>query len=168
MSVCISRQGRGYVLETSIRLPRPREEVFAFFADAANLDLLTPRRLRFEVLTPLPIVMRPGTRIEYRLRLHGVPVQWQSEITVWEPPERFVDEQRRGPYRRWVHEHRFREADGETEVSDRVEYACPGGALIHWLFVARDLRRIFRYRGTQLAEFFTPPGGADAPLRSKE
>lgn len=168
MSVRISRQGRGYVLEASTRVPCPRDEVFAFFADATNLDYLTPPRLRFEVLTPRPIAMHSGTRIDYRLRLHGVPMRWQSEITVWEPPERFVDEQTRGPYRRWVHEHRFRETEGETEVSDRVEYACPGGPLVHWLFVARDLRRIFAYRASRLAERFTPPSGPDKPLVSKD
>lgn len=141
-----------HTLETSIFLPRAREEVFAFFADAGNLELLTPPWLNFSILTPQPIPMREGTRIQYRLRLHGVPLRWESEITCWEPPLRFVDEQRRGPYRLWVHEHRFEEEKGGTRVSDRVRYAVPGGELINRLFVAPDLNRIFRYRQRKMLE----------------
>jgi ligand-binding SRPBCC domain-containing protein len=141
-----------HTLETSIFLPRAREEVFAFFADAGNLELLTPPWLNFSILTPQPIPMREGTRIQYRLRLHGVPLRWESEITCWEPPLRFVDEQRRGPYRLWVHEHRFEEEKGGTRVSDRVHYAVPGGELINRLFVAPDLNRIFTYRQRKMLE----------------
>jgi ligand-binding SRPBCC domain-containing protein len=160
MSITIRRHGRAYVLEAETRLPRPLEAVFAFFADARNLDYLTPARLRFEILTPHPIVMQRGAQIDYRLRFYAIPLRWQSEITVWEPPHRFVDEQRRGPYRWWIHEHRFRAEADETVVSDRVEYAVPGGAFVHWLLVARDLRAIFRYRAAKLYEFFSAPAVA--------
>ena len=125
---------------------RPLAGVFAFFADPANLEALTPPWLRFRILTPQPVAMRCGLRIDYRISLRGLPLPWQSEITAWEPPHRFVDEQRRGPYRLWVHEHLFREQDGGTEIVDRVRYAVPGGRLIERLFVDRDLARIFDYR----------------------
>ncbi|MGD2108962.1 MAG: SRPBCC family protein [Phycisphaerae bacterium] len=129
-------------------------EVFAFFAEAGNLDRLTPPQLRFRILNPMPVVMEKGVLLNYRLRLHGVPFCWQSEITVWEPPHRFVDEQRKGPYRRWTHEHLFREKDRGTEVIDRVEYEVPGGRLVHRLFVKRDVTSIFQYRRRKLTEIF--------------
>ena len=135
-------------------LPCRLDAVFPFFADAHNLQALTPPWLRFEVLSPGALQMRPGLRIDYRLRLHGWPIRWQSEITAWEPPVRFVDEQRFGPYRAWIHEHRFEDREGGTRVTDRVRYLVPGGPLVDRLFVRRDLRRIFFHRRTRLAEFF--------------
>lgn len=140
------------VFEAEQWLPQPPERVFPFFADAFQLELITPPMLRFKVLTPPPIEMRAGTVIDYQLKLHGIPMRWQSEITLWEPPHRFVDEQRRGPYRFWRHEHRFSDADGGTLARDRVEYAVRGGALIDKLLVAPDLRKIFDYRKDRLAE----------------
>ena len=132
--------------------PRPRAEVFAFFSDAANLERITPPWLRFHTLTPLPIAMRPGATIDYRLRLRGLPLRWQSEITVWDPPRRFVDEQRRGPYRSWIHEHELIERDGGTEVRDFVRYTVPGGRLVDRLIVRPDVTRIFDYRRRVLEE----------------
>ena len=125
-----SGQMRIFELKTSLWLPKPLDDVFPFFADARNLEALTPPWLHFEVLTPAPISMAPGTTIDYRLRLRGLPIRWQSEITAWEPPHRFVDEQRRGPYRLWVHEHRFREQDGQTLAEDHIRYAAPGERLL--------------------------------------
>lgn len=135
-------------------IPKPLEEVFAFYADARNLERLTPSWLRFEVLTPEPIEMAKGIRIDYRLKLRGLPMRWQSEITMWEPPLRFVDFQRRGPYSRWEHLHTFEQVDGGTLVGDRVRYAVPGGRLVDRLFVSRDVRRIFTHRGEKLTELF--------------
>lgn len=131
-------------------LPRARAEVFAFFADAENLEQLTPPWLNFRILTPRPVDMRPGALIDYRLRLRGLPIRWRSEITAWEPPARFVDEQRRGPYKLWRHEHLFEERDGGTLCTDRVEYAVPFDGLIHGWLVGPDLQRIFRYRRERL------------------
>ena len=132
--------------ESQLWLPRPREEVFAFFADAANLDAITPPWVKFRTITPRPIEMRVGTLIDHRLRLRGFPIRWRTKITTWEPPAQFVDEQIRGPYRLWVHEHLFEERDGGTLVRDRVRYALPFDFIAHSLFVRRDVERIFAYR----------------------
>jgi len=135
-------------------LPNPLEEVFPFFADARNLEQLTPDWLSFTVLTPEPIPMAAGTTIDYRLAWHGIPLRWRSEIAAWEPPHRFVDRQLRGPYRLWHHEHRFFEVDGGTRVTDQVDYAVWGGALALRFGVRRDIERIFEFRRTRLIEIF--------------
>jgi ligand-binding SRPBCC domain-containing protein len=150
----LGRRDGLFTLETRLLLPCPLEIVFPFFADAGNLEILTPPWLRFEIVTPRPIAMRPGALIDYRLRLHGIPLRWQSEITVWEPPHRFVDEQRQGPYRAWIHEHTFTESKDGSEVRDFVRYAAPGGWLVDRLFVRHDVRRIFEYRTRKLQELF--------------
>jgi ligand-binding SRPBCC domain-containing protein len=131
-------------------VPLGQDDVFAFFADARNLERLTPPWLHFEILTPSPVDMHAGMEIDYKLRLHGVPVRWQSEITIWQPPCRFADRQRRGPYRLWVHTHSFEAMAGGTLVSDAVDYAVPGGGLVERFFVRPDLERIFDYRSRQL------------------
>ena len=146
---------REFTLEREQVIDRPLHEVFAFFSDAQNLSVLTPDWLEFQIVTPLPIEMGAGTMINYRIKLHGIPMRWRSEITAWEPPYRFVDEQRRGPYRYWIHEHTF-DADGDnrTIIRDRVRYAVPGGTLVHKLFVEPDLERVFTYRARKLDEIF--------------
>jgi ligand-binding SRPBCC domain-containing protein len=148
------RVGGGFVLQASQGLPHPPADVFPFFADAGNLERITPPWLRFRIRTPLPIDMHVGALIEYSLRVHGLPVRWRTEITAWEPPARFVDEQLRGPYRWWVHEHRFEPAEGGTLATDRVEYGVPGGQLANRVLVGRDLQRIFAYRQGVLREEF--------------
>ena len=139
-----------YTLTTWQWLPLPRDRVFAFFSDAFNLERITPDLLRFRVQTPPPIEMRPGARIDYRLSLRGLPMRWQSEITEWEPPVKFADTQRRGPYREWYHTHLFEERDGGTLVHDVVRYQLIGPAAltraINALLVAPDTRRIFAFR----------------------
>jgi ligand-binding SRPBCC domain-containing protein len=142
------------VFHSEIWVPKPPREVFDFFADARNLQSITPPWLDFSILTPAPILMRAGTLIDYRLKLHGFPIRWQTQITAWEPPHRFVDEQRRGPYRLWIHEHRFEARDGGTLVSDFVRYEAPGGRLVEWLFVRRDVERIFQFRREKLLARF--------------
>jgi hypothetical protein len=135
-----------WVLQTELWLPRRPDDVFPYFADAGNLQELTPDWLHFVILTPLPVEMRAGTLLDYRLRLHRIPIRWRTEITVWEPPHRFVDSQLRGPYRAWIHEHTFERSRGGTLVRDRVTYAVPGGRLINGWLVEPDLRRIFTFR----------------------
>jgi ligand-binding SRPBCC domain-containing protein len=130
-------------------LPLSREQVFAFFADSANLELITPPELRFRVLTRQPILMQEGTLIDYRLRLFRVPLHWRARITRWKPPFGFVDEQVRGPYRVWEHTHRFRDDGGATTIEDVVRYerpVAPFGEIFHPL-VRLQLERIFQFRG---------------------
>ncbi len=145
-------QRGAYVLRAECHLERPIDEVFEFFADAMNLQRLTPPLLNFHVVTPPPIKMERGTLIDYRLKLRGFPLRWRTEIAEWEPPYRFVDNQLRGPYRRWYHLHTFEPTDTGTLVKDRVEYRVPGGALIHNLIVRRDVEAIFNYRQQVLRE----------------
>jgi len=135
-------------------LSRPIEEVFAFFSEARNLETLTPSWLRFEVLTPAPIAMHAGTLIDYRIRVHGLPIRWRTEIVEWNPPYRFVDVQLHGPYTLWHHTHTFESRDGGTLCRDQVRYRPRGGALMNWLFVRRDVQRIFVFRRQQLARLF--------------
>ena len=141
---------RVFNFHNEVRLPTPIDETFEFFADANNLERLTPPLLRFEVLTPSPIEMKVGTLIDYRLRVRGVPLRWQNEITAWEPPYRFMDEQRRGPYSLWIHEHTFQSTDDGTLAKDHLRYAVPGGALVNRLFVAGDVKKIFDFRSQRL------------------
>lgn len=134
-------------LHTEQVLRAPIDRVFAFFADAGNLEAITPPFLKFRILTPRPIPMHEGALIDYALKLHGVPIRWRTRINAWEPGKRFVDEQIKGPYLLWVHEHTFTPtADGGTLVRDHVQYRVPGGALANRLFVRGQLDRIFAYR----------------------
>ncbi len=136
-------------------LPGTPDDVFPFFADAGNLEAITPPYLSFRIVTPRPIEMGVGTLIEYKLRLHGLPISWLTRIEVWEPGVRFVDQQMRGPYALWHHTHDFSPGpDGTTQMTDTVRYALPFGplgALAHTLFVRRDLNRIFDHRYTEVA-----------------
>jgi ligand-binding SRPBCC domain-containing protein len=153
-----------HTIETSIVLPGALAEVFPFFAAAENLEAITPPWLNFKILTPSPIRMEVGSLIDYQIKIRGVPVRWRTRIAVWEPPYRFVDEQIKGPYRRWWHEHTFEERPGQTGAGaaevlakDRVQYAVPGGPLepiVHSLFVKNDVRRIFDYRQQTLRKLF--------------
>ena len=131
----------------------PLAEVFTFFADAANLEQLTPSWLRFSIRTQLPVTMQSGLEIDYRISLYGVPFTWRSRIEIWEPGVRFVDRQTIGPYLWWLHEHRFERAGDTTRVIDDVEY-LPRAAWISARFVRQDVERIFSYRQATLQHFF--------------
>ena len=140
---------RTYTLTREQLIPRPRKEVFAFFEDAANLETITPPWLHFRILTQLPIEMRTGALIEYRLRLYGLPIWWRTRIEEYEPPFRFVDQQLRGPYKLWHHTHEFEEIADGTRMKDTVRYELPFGPLGSWthtLTVHRLLQRIFDFR----------------------
>lgn len=148
------------VCNSQLWVPQQREAVFPFFSDIRNLDAITPPWLKFMILTP-DVQIRKGALLEYRLRLRGLPIHWQTEITLWDPPVRFVDEQRKGPYKQWIHEHRFLQDAGGTLILDHVEYRIPGGIFEPWVFhlmVAPDLEKVFEYRRTWLKSHFNTTG----------
>lgn len=138
-----------HLLQVSQRLLHPVEQVFDFFSRAENLAAITPPSLGFEILTPVPVDMRAGAQIDYRIRLHGWPMKWRTRITEWDPPHRFIDLQERGPYALWEHTHRFRsDGPGATVMDDEVRYELPFGVLglVALPLVRRQLRGIFAFR----------------------
>ena len=157
----ITRYGRGWRLRAEQWLPATPQEVWPFFSDARNLETITPDSLRFEVLTPTPVEMGQGALIDYRLKVRGLPIRWRTRIEAWDPPHRFVDDQLKGPYRRWHHEHTFEARDGGTLCRDVVDYELYGGPLaplINALFVRPDVKKIFAFRQRVLEQRF---GSAD-------
>lgn len=147
-----------YTLDREQWVPASLDDVFAFFADAGNLERLTPQWLRFQILTPQPIQMFPGTLIDYRLHWHGMPMRWRTEITAWQPPNHFEDLQLKGPYKLWCHTHRFQAVDGGTRICDRVEYSLPfgiAGRMMHVISVRRNVERIFEFRDRKVREIFS-------------
>jgi ligand-binding SRPBCC domain-containing protein len=147
-----------YVLESRVWLPKPRPEVFAFFAEPANLALVTPRWLHFQLQAPAA-PLGPFSVLDYRLRWLGLPLRWRSFVREFDPPARFVDVQVRGPYDRWEHRHLFVEEHGGTWVHDRVTYRLPLGLLgrpLHSLLVGRQLAAIWAYRRRRIADLLAP------------
>lgn len=152
------RPQRGLLdLRSEVVVPVSIEHAFAFFADAWNLERITPPWLNFAVRTPRPLTMREGAILDYRIRLHGVPIPWRTRIDVWEPGVRFVDRQLLGPYLWWRHEHTFEPAGGGTRVLDHVEY-LPRVAWLSRGWVRRDVERIFDYRRQALLRELDPAG----------
>jgi ligand-binding SRPBCC domain-containing protein len=143
-------------LNRRVVIRRPIEEVFAFFSEAANLERITPPELNFHIVTPQPIVLAQGSRLDYRLKLYGVGFRWQTLISSWEPPFQFVDQQVRGPYRQWIHTHRFVQNPDGTEMTDHVEYQLPVWPIgeIALPIVRRQVNRIFDYREQVIREVF--------------
>ena len=134
------------------------EEVFAFFSDANNLEAITPKQLHFHILTPGPVRLETGARIDYQLKLYGVPVKWATLIESWEPPREFVDVQLRGPYRVWRHTHRFAAEGRGTRIFDDVDYELPWGPLgraVEALWARREIFKIFGYRTEVIARRFS-------------
>lgn len=143
-----------FTLDAEQELATPLDRLFPFFADAKNLQTLTPAFLSFEIKTPPPIVMREGALIDYRIKLRVLPMTWRTHIAVWEPPLCFVDEQLKGPYSLWRHEHRFVARGERTLVIDHVDYRVPFGSVVNKLLVQPDLERIFTFRQAKMAELF--------------
>ncbi len=146
-----------HLLERETIVGAPLDDVFPFFADAKNLERLTPPELRFRIVGDAPTDVRAGTLIDYRLKLHGIPFQWQTLIESFEPGVAFVDLQLRGPYKLWRHTHRFEALGERTRMFDRVQYEVPFGplgAIARALFVARQVEKIFDYRESAITTLF--------------
>jgi ligand-binding SRPBCC domain-containing protein len=157
-----------HILRSELTIDLPRDEAFAFFADAGNLERITPPALNFHIITPQPIEITQGTLIDYRLRLRGLPIRWRTEISVWEPPFRFVDRQLRGPYRQWIHTHTFTELEAsKTHIEDEVRYKLPLGPLgdLAHFIVKAELARIFDFRQSKVKQLLTGPRSDDVPGR---
>ena len=148
----LRKAASGRVFAASQWVPTALDETFAFFADAWNLERITPPFLGFRIITPAPTAMRVGTLIDYCMRLRGIPVRWRTEITAWDPPRSFTDVQVRGPYRKWVHRHDFVAENGGNRFDDNVSYVVPGGASVDRWIVRPDLERIFEYRRNAIGE----------------
>jgi uncharacterized protein (TIGR01777 family) len=166
LEACLEKKSeKGELLLREQWIPRPLETVFPFFADERNLERLTPGWLGFEIVGKSSPELREGTLIDYRLRLHGIPLRWRSRIESWRPGQSFVDTQVRGPYRLWHHTHRFESLAGGTLVTDRVRYRLPGGSLGRLLLgrkVGKDLEKIFDFRRQTLDQEFGTGAGAGA------
>ncbi len=146
-----------YILRREQWIKRPIDEVFAFFSDAYNLEQITPPLVSFNILSVSTPQVQQGTQIRYRLKLHGIPVYWLTEITEWNPPYRFVDEELKGPYKQWRHIHTFEAHGSRTKMNDEVQYALPFGILgriVHALNVRKDVNRIFDYRSQRIDAIF--------------
>ena len=149
-----------YELKFTQFIARPRPEVFAFFSDIQNLERITPPWLHFTILTPLPFTIEAGSVIDYRLKLSGIPFQWQTKIEEFEPNDFFTDTQARGPYRYWHHLHRFTDVEGGTLMEDRIRYRLWGGPLswpVNGLFVRRSLHKVFTFRQETLDSLLPNP-----------
>lgn len=150
-----------YIMRREQWIARPIEEVFAFFADAHKLEEITPPWLGFKILSMSTNSISEETVIRYRLRLHGMPIHWRTEIREWNPPHYFVDEQTKGPYKQWRHKHRFEAHGSRTKMIDEVQYSLPFGVLgriVHAVKVRRDVSRIFDYRRFHIDALFGQPG----------
>ena len=148
-----------YLFNSSLTIDRPRDEVFAFFSNAENLERITPPELGFHIVTPRPIDIKKGTLIDYKLSVHGLSFCWRTEITRWDPPFEFIDMQLSGPYKQWIHLHRFTEPEpGKTLMEDEVRYRLPLEPLgdIAQFFIERQLKYIFDFRRTVVEEILQP------------
>jgi ligand-binding SRPBCC domain-containing protein len=157
-----SVEGQFHSLERTQRIDCSIDEVFEFFADAGNLEALTPSFLHFRILTPLPIEMKQGSRIDYALRLFAIPLRWRTRIAEWVPGRRFTDEQESGPFKVWSHTHEFEDCADHVLMRDRVHYMLPLGAigrLLHALVIERTLVAIFDFRSRAIAELLGSTAG---------
>jgi ligand-binding SRPBCC domain-containing protein len=151
---------RCFVLRASVLLQHSRETLFEFFSDAFQLEKITPAWLNFRILTPAPIQICQGCLIDYSIRLHGIPMRWQTEISAWDPPFSFTDRQVSGPYQLWEHLHTFETVSEGTLAVDEVRYRVLGGRLVNRWFVRKELQRIFEFRQKKMLELFPVSGFA--------
>ncbi len=148
-----------HILTRKLTLDLPREQVFEFFANARNLERITPSQLNFHIVTPQPIKLQKGTLIDYKLKLRGLSLKWRTEITEWNPPFSFTDEALKSPYKQWIHRHVFTEiAANKTLIEDEVKYRlpfAPFGDMAHF-FVRQELNHIFDFRQKTVTEILQP------------
>lgn len=146
-----------HILKKETVLNESVDKVFDFFSKAENLNIITPSELGFKIITQLPVLMKKGSIIDYKIKLNGFPFKWKTEITKWEPPFCFEDTQIKGPYKMWVHEHKFQDLNGKTIMNDTVKYLSPGGFLEfipHNLIVKKKVESIFNYRERIFSDLF--------------
>jgi ligand-binding SRPBCC domain-containing protein len=156
--VAITRDNNDYLLRTTQDIPGTLEDVFAFFKDPRNLERITPPLLKLTIVDPDRVRIHQNARINYKLRIRGLPIRWRTRITNWNPPYSFTDVQERGPYRLWEHTHIFAQIDQSTvRCTDTVRYRVPGGAIAHRLLVRGDLVRIFTHRQSAIAKSLGTP-----------
>lgn len=144
-------------LERESVIKAPIEKVFDFFSKAENLNIITPPQLKFDIITPMPITIKEGTIIDYKIKISGLSFKWRTKITDWEPPNRFIDIQTKGPYKMWVHEHTFTADGNNTVMKDKVNYISKGWflePLIQRFFVRKRVEDIFDYRQKKLSAIF--------------
>jgi len=159
----------GFLLTTELTIERPIDEVFQFFASAENLEQITPASVKFRIVTPTPIQMKQGALIDYRLKIRGIPIKWRTEIEAWNPPHRFTDQQLRGPYKRWFHEHTFEALGPSTTLAkDCVHYIPRFGPLVHKYFVKPDLIKIFTFRQETMTRIFSNIASPPATMPSAQ
>jgi ligand-binding SRPBCC domain-containing protein len=156
-TIDVTPAGSGFELLAEQWVPEPAEKVFPFFADAYNLERITPPFLGFHVRSVSTPQVGEGTVLRYRLRIHGIPVLWRSRIEEWQPPRRFVDRQLFGPYAAWHHTHDFITAGSGTLLRDTVRYRLRCAVMQHLpvlAWVHRDVRAIFAYRQQVIRSIF--------------
>jgi len=146
------------IFKSDLIIERPIDEVFDFFSKAENLQKITPTSLDFSIVTPLPIEMKKGTLIDYKLKIRGIPSKWKTLISEWNPPNSFTDSQLKGPYKKWVHTHQFiKISESATQMIDTVVYEVPFGIigdLVNHLIVRHEIANIFKYRNKTILDFF--------------
>lgn len=148
---------KSHFLRRKTVIEKPIAEVFDFFSKAENLNLITPKDLQFAITSQLPIEMKKGALIEYKIKLNGFSFHWQTEISEWNPPYSFVDSQLKGPYKIWIHQHSFVDKETYTEMYDTVEFLSPGWILeplINRFFVEKRVKEIFDFRESRLKDLF--------------
>ena len=148
-----------YNLKFEQKIDLPVSDVFDFFSKPENLSLITPSRLKFDIITPTPLEMKDGQLIDYSLKImYVIKLHWRTLITHFEKPVKFIDQQIKGPYSLWHHTHKFKKIDGGTLIIDELRYAIPFGfigRLIHFLYIKHDIKSIFEYRHKNLDKIFS-------------
>lgn len=147
-----------YQLRAKQSLPMSMEEAWDFLSSPANLKVITPEHMGFNILDGADRKMFPGQIIQYIVSpFAGIKTKWVTEITHVKEGAYFVDEQRFGPYALWHHKHFIRKIEGGVEMEDIIDYKLPFGILgqmMHPLIVKGQLKKIFSFREKKLEDLF--------------